>query len=267
MMRAMLDSRVWTDLRESDALLEHFGRIYDGWDVTIVFSIGNFLDLVRRENVEGLPSVIAEFVDEYLAALQLDLQGEYRYSSNPLILSTIDAEWYEHCKHATEGLGEVETLRTLFRDADFDDGPVFSRVSELVDEYRKLEARESGDELTPSGTAVQGASLKKVRTFPEYVARDDDGTLTLEEANIPLKRFITGMSMIYVSETRQDPEAADYRDAVTWTQAILSGCDLLWTEREWAPDHPLIEQVVERLDRDYLEFVGDVAEFETAVSE
>lgn len=261
----MLDSSVWADLEADEEFRDEFRSLRDAEDLDVIFSIGNFLDLVRHEDRGDIARVIDEFADEYLAPLQIDLEGEYRYSSKPLLLATIDAEWFEHCKEATRGLDSLETLQTLFEEADFDDGPILSKVSRFVEEYRDIEDTDV-DGRPELGEGSRMTTLKKLRTFPGYIERTIEGKMEIDDEEIPVKRYVIGMAMIYVSETHDDPDEADYRNAVIWSQAIIAGCDVLWTDRRWEGDHPLVEQVVERLDREYVDFAADFDEFEALVS-
>lgn len=265
-MRVMLDSSVWVDLEADEEFREEFRSLYEAEELDVIFSIGNFLDLIRRDDRGDLVGVIHEFTDEYLAPLQIDLEGEYRYSSKPLLLATIDAEWFEHCKEATRGLDSLETLESLFEDADFDDGPILSKVSRFVDEYREMENSDVEGQIEFDEDMSEMAALKKIRTFPGYIERSLEGTMDIDDESIPVKRYVIGMAMIYVSETYDEPDEEDYRNAVIWSQAIISGCDVLWTDRQWDGDNPLIEQVVERLDREYVDFAADFDEFEALVS-
>ena len=265
-MRVMLDSSVWADLEADEEFRDEFESLYEAEDLDVIFSIGNFLDIVRYDDRGDLVAVIDEFADEYLAPLQIDLEGEYRYSSKPLLLATIDAEWFEHCKEATRDLDSLETLQTLFREANFDDGPILSKVSRFVEEYSGIEDTNLEAELGLDEDLSPMASLKKIRTFPSYIERTIEGTMDIDDDEIPVKRYVVGMAMIYVSETYDDPGEADYRSAVIWSQAIIAGCDVLWTDRQWQSDHPLVKQVVERLDREYVEFAADFDEFEALVS-
>lgn len=261
-MRVMLDSSAWIDLKESEDLLESFRRLYNEKDLDVIFSIGNFLDLVRPDNQDELSCIIDEFADEYLAPLQLDLEGEYRYAETPMVLATIDAEWYENCRQATKELDHLETLKTLFREATFDDGPVLSRISKFVEEYSEIDAMDLEERLDIPADTSPEVAIKKIRTFPGYAKRGADGRMAIEHENIPLKRYVVGMAMIYTSETYHEPDEEDYRSAMIWSQAIISGCDVLWTEREWNDEHPIIEQIVERLNRGKLEIAEDFDEFE-----
>ena len=74
------------------------------------------------------------------------------------------------------------------------------------------------------------------------------------------------MSMIYISETCREPDEEDYRNAMIWSQAIIAGCDVLWTEQKWDDEHPIIEQIIERLDRGKLEIAKEFDEFEKQLS-
>ena len=263
-MRVMLDSAVWVALGDDD-LLENFRRVYNEKELDVIFSIGNFLDLIRSDNQDELSHIIDEFADEYLAPLQLDLEGDYRYASNPLVLATVDAEWYEQCRQETKGLDDLETLKALFQDAEFKDGPVLTRVSQFVDEYRQIDEADLDVLMKDPGDESRSVAIKKIRTFPSYTQRRDDGGVELDDESIPTKRYVVGMSMIYVSETRKEPQPDDYRDAMIWSQAIIAGCDVLWTDQQWEYDHPIIARTAEKLDRDELEIASDFEAFETAL--
>lgn len=305
-MRVMIDTPVYRSLWTDKSFRTAVERACSDW-VTVVFSVGNFLDFTAGNDTpstamsdrpdweavgprggsgdtdpmegsdsklpgdRGVPSkatasvegdeaigrlarVIDGVTDEYLAPLQLDLAGEYRYSSSPLILSTVDAEWYEQCKRATRGMEAPEILEFLFRNSAFEDGPVTAKLSTFVEEYRELDA----------DNAPQSVAVKKVRTFPNYTTRDT-GTVSVEDERVPTKRYVVGMAMIYISETCDEPTLGDYRDGMIWAQAIISGCDVFWTDHSWPPDHSILRQVYDRLDREPITFV-ETREAFTAVT-
>lgn len=220
------------------------------------------MDLIRRDNQDQLAPTIAEFTDEYLAPLDLDSEGQYLSSDKSLILSSIDDSYYEYCKVATRGLDEVETLKAIFRDSDFDDEPALSVLTRHIDQFRELEELNLNDYIqndslqVPNDTTPEIA-VKKSQVFHEYGTKTPSGMISLDDANIPVKRFIFGMSMIYISETYHNPEHGDYRDALIWSQALISGCDILWTEQKWKYEHPIIDQVLNRLEETELEVVID----------
>ena len=260
-MRVLLDTKVWINLKEQEDFLEEFRRLYDDYALEIVFSHGNFLDLVRRDHQDELAPIIDEFTDEYLGPFNHDPVGEYLRSEQPLVLTTIDKTWHQYCLHATQGMNSVETLQALFRDADFDAEPASSVMMEFIEGTRRLETLDPEGRMQIPDDVPQSVALKKIGVFAEYAKQRSDGMAILDDADIPLKQYIFGMSMIYISETHHDPEPGDYRDAVIWSQAISCECDVLWTETQWKYEHPVINQVLDRLERKPLEIVKDSDEF------
>lgn len=265
-MRVMLDTKVWIDLKKQDDFLTEFRSLYQTQDLEIVFSHGNFLDLVRRDHQNEMAPIIDEFTDEYLGPFNHEPANEYRRSEEPLILATIDESWYNYLLHATQGMNSIETLKALFRDADFDAEPATTVLSEFIESTRRL------DDLDPEGRidipddVPQSVALKKIGIFADYTHQRSDGMALLQDANIPFKRYVFGMSMIYISETHHEPEPGDYRDAVIWSQSISCGCDLLWTETQWKYEHPIISQVLNRLDRKPLNIAKDFDEFQSLLN-
>lgn len=260
-MRVMLDTKVWIDLKEKEGLLEEFRRIYNEQNLNIIFSHGNFLDLVRRDNQDVLSRIIVEFTDEYLGPFNHDPVGEYYRSKNPLILAKIDETWHEYCTRATANFDSVETLRALFRDADFDAAPATDVMRGFIKQTRKLDQIELEGKINIPDDVPRSVALKKIGIFADFAKQRPNGMAVLDDADIPPKRYVFGMSMIYISETHHEPEAGDYRDAVIWSQSISCDCNVLWTETQWKYEHPVISQVMERLERKPLDLVKDFDEF------
>lgn len=262
-MRVMLDTKVWVDLKEEPAFLEEFRQCFNDYGLEVVFSHGNFLDLVRRDEQDELAEIIEEFTVEYLGPFQPDPAGSYRRSADPLVLALVDPSWHHYCERGTRHLDSVETLRAMFRDADFDAAPAANVLKQSIEGLRQLEQLDPDGRMDVPDDVTQSVALKKVGIFPEYRTQLPDGRFLLDDAYVPLKRYVFGMSIIYISETYHEPEAGDYRDAIIWSQAISCDCDALWTEVKWTYEHPVIRQVLDRLDRKPLAIVQDFSEFKT----
>lgn len=262
-MRVMLDTKVWVDLKEERQFLDEFRELYNVHELVVVFSHGNFLDLVRRDEQDELATIIDEFTDEYLGPFQPDQVGSYHQSNDPLVLARIDEQWYQYISRVTQHHDDAETLKAMFRDADFDAAPVATVLEQFIEGLRQLDHLEPNGRIDVPDDVTQSVALKKVGIFPEYRTQLPDGKFLLDDANVPLKRYVFGMSMIYISETYHEPEVGDYRDAIIWSQAISCDCDALWTEVKWTYEHPVIRQVLDRLDRKPLAIVQDFSEFNT----
>lgn len=262
----MLDTKVWIDLKEDQDFNSEFRQLFEEKNLTIVFSHGNFLDLVRRDEQDELAPIIDGFVGEYLGPLRIDVPETYSYSKDdPLILASIDDQWYQHCKRQTQGLSNVDKLRFLFQDGDFSSDPATSAMSEMIDDLRGLEELNADDRMDIPSEVNQTEAIKKAGLFIDYVKQHPNGRSMLDDRDVPLKRYVFGMSMIYISETYHDPESGDYRDAMIWTQAIVSECRILWTEVQWTYEHPVIQEVMNRLERSPLEIVADFGKFRDVV--
>lgn len=257
----MLDTKVWVDLKEAPSFLAEFRQLYKDHGLEVVFSHGNFLDMVRRDEQDELAPILDEFTDEYLGPFQPDPAGSYPRSEDPLVLALIEPSWYQHCERGTRHLDNVETLRAMFRDADFDAAPAATVLKQFIDGLRGLENIELDGCMEVPDDVLQSVARKKIGVFPEYSTQLPDGRYLLDDANVPLKRYVLGMSMIYLSETYHEPEKGDYRDAIIWSQAISCECDALWTEIKWTYEHPVISQVLNRLDRKRLDIVQNFHEF------
>lgn len=260
-MRMMLDTKVWVDLKEDPAFLDEFRQLYNDHELKVVFSHGNFLDLVRRVEQDELAPIIDEFTDEYLGPFQPNPVGSYPRSEDPLVLALIEPSWYQHCERGTRHLDSVETLKAMFRDADFDAAPAATVLKQFIEGLRRLEDLDPDGRMEIPDDVPQTVALKKIGIFPEYATERSDGMSLFNDASVPLKRYVLGMSMIYLSETYHEPEEGDYRDAIIWSQAISCDCDVLWTEIKWTYEHPVISQVMDRLDRKRLDVVQDFNEF------
>lgn len=260
--RAMLDTFVWINLKDDTIFHDQFREIYNENDLHVVFSIGNFLDLVRRDNQDELAYIIDEYTDEYLAPIDVHTEGEYKSSQHPLLLATIDEEWYEYCKIATAGLSSVETLQALFRDSDFEGEPATAAMTQFIDQLRKMEELDVEGRMQIPDDTTDSIAVKKAGLFHEHGTQRPDGMISLDDAAVPFKKYVLGMSLIYISETYHEPELGDYRDASIWIQALVSSCDVLWTEEKWKYEHPVIKQVLARVDGEDPEIVINFDEFQ-----
>lgn len=262
-MRVMLDTLVWINLKEDKGFLKEFRSMYKENDIEVVFSHGNFLDMVRAEEQDELSPIIDEFVVEYLGPFYADERNEYSSSENPLILTAMDPHWFMESLLYRDGWDNTKKLRTMFREGDFDADSELSVLKEFVEDIRNIENVDPEDHVDLPKNVSESIGLKKIALFCEHATTQPDGKARLDNSSIPIARYILGMSLIYISETTHNPELGDYRDAVIWSQAIYSDCDILWTETQWKYEHPIIKQVLDRLDRKPLKIVHRFDEFQT----
>lgn len=153
----------------------------------------------------------------------------------------------------------------MFRNADFDAEPASSKMAAFIEQLQELENLEPEGRMGTPDDIPQSVALKKIGIFPDYRKQRPDGLMQFDDAAVPLKRYILGMSMIYISETHHEPEEGDFRDSLIWSQAITCDCDVLWTETQWTYEHPIIHQVLDRLDREPMAVVRDFTEFKNCL--
>lgn len=269
-MRIMLDTKVWVEFKKNSQFLNEFREFYTEKDLDIIFSHGNFLDMVRRDEQDELSSIIVEFADEYLGPINPKSEEGTRRSENPLILATIDNDWYEYCRIGSLYLNDVDTLKAMFRDGYFDDEAIVSLIHQHIDSLRDLEDIDVGDRMDiPEGKSREVA-LKEVGVFAEYAKLQEDGRYSMDDADVPSKWFIFAMSIVYMSdvyitEDKHELDGGDYRDMIIWYQAIISGCDVLWIEKDWKYKYPVIDNVLEHLERKPLHLAQNFPEFKEVI--
>jgi hypothetical protein len=161
---------------------------------------------------------------------------------------------------------DSEKLQTMFREGNFDPKPVSSHLAETVERLREWGEFELNGELKSTHDFSDDLIVKIFKSFPEYEEEEDE-TKVLEFSDIPLNIFVFRISLVYTSETTHNPELGDFRDAIIWSQAILHNCDVIWTETQWKYQHPVISQVMDRFEDNFLNVVHNYEEFKNQFDE
>lgn len=232
---------------------ERFKDFYDAVssdNVKVIFSYGNFIDLVKAEEQDTLSKIIAGTADYCLPPIPSS-GNEYHVSGNPLSLIP-DDEFRSFAATQTEGLGMVETLQYIFRSSDWEPVGEFQRG---IEEYRDL-IQEYGYE-----------NLKGLAFEDHLEQREDGEKLVLHQHKLDVVEYVKGeiyLQRLEVMDSNENPNANDIADLEICTQAILSDCDMLLLESKWV-NLDLIGRVVENLEEGIKPEVYD--DFDSVMSE
>jgi predicted nucleic acid-binding protein len=231
--RVMLDTDIWIYLKNDSEKLSEFQRKVEENDVEVLFSAGNFIDLLKAEEQDRLSEIIAESVDQYIP-LQSKEGREYLISEEPASLIPSPADRQEFVRQ-THILDDDLALRYLFRTADWENPEVYLEITETM--------RDVHDKF--------GFENAMGYVFEDYLEDHGDSLLLHQEDVQPIE-FIRNMFELHRIEQMKDgekPDGNDFADMAICSHAVLTDCDSLFIERKWI-DQGVIESVVERLTLD-----------------
>jgi len=219
-LRVMLDTGFWIDLRYDEEKRERFTQLVTNEEIKVLFSYGNFIDLVKREEQNELSEIIAETVDIYLPAM--DYEGDdYRFTDDPIGLIP-DDDAARFVRQQTRGLSDAETLKVVFRggnwEPDADWYAEFTQTMKYVyDNY--------------------GMDYAKALAFEEDIDYEDgDEMARLWEHKVDVTEYIRKMASLYRIEQIKENEKIDSNDIADMeicSQAIVTDCDMLLIEGKW----------------------------------
>jgi hypothetical protein len=227
----MMDTKFWIWLKDNPQKYEAFRRTTD--DLEVLFSAGNFYDLLKAYEQDQLSEIIAESVDFYIP-MQSREGHFYDYSDDPAsLIPTPDAR--STFAHETRLLDEDLKLQYLFRTADWE---IPEAYLEMTDTMKDLHD-------------AHGFENAMGYIFREYL-QDDGEKLLLHQEQIEPVDFIRGMLELHRIEQIQDdenPDGNDFADMLICSHGILTECDALFLEEKWI-NQGVIENVIERLTLD-----------------
>lgn len=233
----MLDTCYWIELKQDSERLTEFKQIADRDDIEVLFSYGNFIDLVKADEQDRLSSIIASTVDVYIPSM--DYKGdEYYTSTDPLGLIP-DDEIRRLARRDSVDFGEEKTLRFIFRVSGWDEGDMYQTLvhtmKDIYDEH--------------------GFDNTKAALFPNYW-RDQKGTekKLLYDHDIDVTEFVRKMASLYRISMMQDNEKVDSNnvaDMEICAQAILTECDLILIESKWK-NLKLVEKILDDLEGNHV---------------
>lgn len=248
MLRVMLDTKYWIDLRYSPETRERFTELTANDEIEVYFSYGNFIDLVKADEQDELSEILAETVDIYIPAMDY-VGNTYAYTENPIGLIP-DEEVARDVRIMTAGRSEEFTLRTIFRIGDWE-----------ANEDRYEEYTQTGKDIEEE---YDFEHLMAV-AFPDYIEYEDgDEKARLWKHKIDVAEFVRKMAALHRIEVVQDNEnidANDIADIEICSQAIVTECDMLLMESKWR-NVELVEKVSAQLtSEEDVEVFDDFEEF------
>ena len=231
--RVMMDTNFWIYLKNNPNKLEEFHRRVNENEVKVLFSSGNFIDLLKYHEQDHLSKIIAETVDLYVP-FQSQEGRYYDISEEPasLIPTPIDRKAFAS---QTQMLDDDLALRYLFRTADWETPKAYFEITESI--------RDIHDKY--------GFENSMGYIFREYLEEGDDKKI-LHQENVQPKEFIRKMLELHridQMKNEEKPDGNDFADMEICSHAILTNCDCLFIERKWINQN-VIENVVDRLTLD-----------------
>lgn len=230
----MLDTKYWIDLKQNPDQRSRFKTAVSTDDVEVLFSIGNFIDLVKADEQDELSEIIASTVDTYIPSF--DYEGrEYRTTNNPIGLIS-DKEFRNHVRRQTIDFGEMKTLRFIFRvwDWKMED----TSFVEMTEQLKRI-----NDEY--------GFENAQGLLFEEYLNDvNADGQYLLHEDEVDVSEYVRKMAALYRVSMMQENEAVDANDLADMeicSQAILTSCNVLLIESKWK-NLQLVKKVTSKLE-------------------
>jgi len=229
-VRILMDTKFWIHLKEDVDYRQEFKSLVRKEDVEVLFSAGNFIDLLKYDEQDVLSKIIADIVDRYIP-MQSYSGDSFESSTQPECLIPGGSARREFVRQ-THVLDDDLALKYLFRTADW----------ETPDHYIKLteEMRDVYNEF--------GFDNSMGYVFKEYLEIEGD-TAFLSEEKVDATRYIRGMLMLHRIEQmkkNENPDRNDFADMEICAHAIISNCDHLFIESKWI-NTGVIENVMSRL--------------------
>lgn len=239
-----MDTKFWIWLKNNPEKYKEFAEESDG--IEVLFSAGNFYDLLKAEEQDRLSEIIAETVDFYIPMQSRD-GHYYDYSNDPTSLIPTPEERTAFARE-TSVLDDDLKLQYLFRTADWKIPETYLKMTETMKDVHDK----------------YGFENAMGYIFREYL-EDHGDQLLLHQQDIKPVDFIRGMLDLHRIEQMQDNETADgndFADMLICSHAILTECDALFIEKKWI-NQGVIERVVERLTLDKPALYKDYNAFHT----
>ncbi|WP_277543542.1 hypothetical protein [Haloarcula laminariae] len=252
--KVLLDSEHWINFKdERRELLEEFAEIVHEKDIEVLFSHGNYIDLVKYNQQDKLSEIISEVVTTYIPAQEYT-GNSYEFDTSPISLVP-DRAVRERAREDTEDFGEMKTLRFLFRIGDWELLQEYKEgYSEAIDYLRSVDS--DYDE------SYVKALLFDIESGVEQFSYDEYGDMEVVSNVVQAKR-------IGKYESNENIDLNDIADLEIITHAIITNCDFLLIEGKWQRDNvQLVESVLDELGSTIeLEVTNDMDEFITQLRE
>lgn len=247
-IKLLLDSKYWILFKEERRdLFDEFAEAVQENNIEVLFSFGNFIDLIDRSEQDELSEMISSIVSTYIPPQEYT-GNDYIFSSTPISLvpdEEVQARAIEH----TEDFEEMKTLRFLFRIGDWELLQEYEeKYKEAINYLRSVE-REYGE-------AYITALLSDIESGVEQFSYDDMGDTKAIFNVVQSKR-------IGKYESKEKIDLNDIADLEIITHAIIANCDILLIESKWQRDNvQLVESVLNEFNSNIdLEVTDDMDEF------
>lgn len=242
--KVMMDTNFWIQLKMDSSYRSEFEKKVDENDVTVYFSFGNFIDLLKANEQDELAKIITDNVDVYIPN-QTYSGHEYDISDSPISLIPNDYARRAFIDQAAV-LDDDLALSYLFRTSRWDTP---QKYLDLTEQMKRIY-----DQF--------GFENSMGYMFKEYLEFDGD-QLTLSQHHVDGPEFIRGMlelNRIHQIKDTEKPDANDFADMEICAHALITNCDYLFIESKWI-NTQVIDNVVSKLNMDGPELFDDYNEF------
>lgn len=226
--KVILDSGYWICFKEDrQELFDEFAEIVHESDIEVLFSYGNFIDLIKYKEQDKLSEMISEVVSTYIPP-QDYTDDAYKTSTDPISLIPESEVKYKTISDTVD-FEEMKTLRYIFRISDWEGREEYKEamqyLNSVYDEY---------------GENYVKALLFDVDSGTEQFTYDEYGDAEVIANVVQSKR-------IREIDPKENLEFTDIADMEIITHAIITNCDFLLIESKWK-NIELTDSIFEDLD-------------------
>lgn len=248
--KVLMDTNFWINLKINQTYRSKFQKEIDDKGVMVLFSFGNFVDLLKADEQDELAKIIAETADQYIPN-QSYSGNKYEISTSPIALIPNESDRIEF-RRQSEFLDDDLALAYLFRTSSWDTPEDYLDLTvQMKDIYNRLGYQNSMGYI-----------------FKEYLEPEGD-QLKLSQHHIDAPEFIRGMlelNRIHQMGDSEKPDSNDYADMEICAHALITRCDFLFIESKWI-DTGVIDDVVSKLTMDGPALYDDYDNFLSALSD
>lgn len=247
--KAIMDTNFWIHLKIDESYRNEFEEAVQETDVTVLFSFGNFIDLLKAEEQDELSNVITDLTDTYIP-YQSYSGNEYDISDSPISLIPKEPDRKEFLRQA-DILDDDLALSYLFRTSQWDTPKDYLDLT--------VQMKRIYDEF--------GFENSMGYIFKEYL-EPEGNKLKLSQHHVDAPEFIRGMlelNRIHQMQDTEKPDSNDFADMEISAHALITDCDYLFIESKWI-NTGVIDMVVSKLNRDGPKLHDDYDEFLSALS-
>lgn len=214
MTEILLDTNYWICFKdERRELFEEFEELVQEKDIEVLFSFGNFIDLVKRDEQDELAEMIPSVVSEYITPQEYK-DDHYSYSTNPLDLIP-DEEIKEEARLRTRGLDDADTLKHMFEVSGWEG---VEEYKESI-QYLKSVQKEHGKKYVL-------ALLFDVKPENPVIYPQEEGRSEMVANTVITNR-------IAVLDPHENITYSDVADIEICIHALITNCDILLIESKW----------------------------------